>query len=348
MENSKSILVVGGGLSGVCVAYQLIRSGVHVTLIDSGENHSSVVAAGMINPLVFRRMNKSWRVDEFMPYLTTFYATLERETGTSFFHPVVIRRLFSSDQERTLWCERETTPAYENYMTPLTEEDLAYSETINPFGSGRVKNAFHISPIPFLRAMKNLIAARGALISEAFDYTQLSDTHYKEIAFDDIVFCEGYLGKKNPWFGELPLNQTKGELLTIRAESLPEHESVNRKCFVLPLGEHQFKVGSTYVWNTATTNITLEGRSEILGNLTYLTKEEVEILDQKAGIRPTTKDRRPLIGTHSSKKNYHFFNGLGAKGYMLAPLLSDEFCKYLLNGASIDPEVDLNRFTSKR
>ena len=348
METSKKIIVVGGGISGACVAYQLLQSGADVTLIDKGENHSSVVAAGMINPLVFRRMTKSWRVDEFIPYLKAFYTHLEKETSRSFFHPVVIRRLFSSQQEKESWVERQSNPAFERYMHVLTEDDHNYAETLNQFGSGRVKNAFHVSPNAFLASLKSLISSQGKSIAADFDYSQLTDTHYANIPYDDIVFCEGFLGKENPWFGHLPLTQTKGEILTISSQTLPEDESVNRKCFVLPLGEQRFKIGSTYVWDTPSPEITTQGRKEILDNLRYLTGEEVLVLDQKAGIRPTTKDRRPIIGTHSEKKNFHFFNGLGAKGYMLAPLLSDEFCKYLLNGTSLDREVDLNRFTSKR
>jgi glycine/D-amino acid oxidase-like deaminating enzyme len=54
-----------------------------------------------------------------------------------------------------------------------------------------------------------------------------------------------------------------------------------------------------------------------------------------------------LLGTHHTIKNYHIFNGLGAKGYMLAPLISKEFVSYLLNDDNLDPEVDINRYYRK-
>ena len=71
-------LIVGAGLSGITVAIQLIRKGANVTLIDNGINFSSHVAAGMINPFVFRRMTKSWRVDDFIPNLKAFYRGMEK------------------------------------------------------------------------------------------------------------------------------------------------------------------------------------------------------------------------------------------------------------------------------
>ena len=90
------ILILGAGLAGTCLAHQLLRRGQHVHLIDSGENHSSSIAAGMVNPMVFRRMNKSWRLDEFLPEAQAFYQEISQEIGEELYHPIVIRRFFSS------------------------------------------------------------------------------------------------------------------------------------------------------------------------------------------------------------------------------------------------------------
>ncbi len=343
MVQANKILVVGAGLSGVCVSLQLIRRGADVTVIGRAENESSVIAAGMINPLVFRRMTKSWRVDEFLPYLVDFYRQLEQETNRSFLHPITIRRLFSHAQERDLWLEKQDHPDFENYMLPLTDTDNGYSTCINQFGSGRVKNSYSVDANTFLDAAKVVIGDKGKLVTEDFDYALLNDTHYKGEAYDLIIFCEGYHSLHNPWFGYLPINPTKGETLTIVSESLPEDESLNRKCFVLPLGNRTFKIGSTYVWETPQSEITPEGKTEILENLAHLIEEQVEVIAHEAGVRPTTRDRRPFIGRHPDHPSYCIFNGLGAKGYMLAPLLSEEFVDSLLTGTPLDLEVSIAR-----
>lgn len=344
MSSNKHFLVIGAGLSGCLVALQLHRKGQKVTLIDNGINHSSIIAAGMINPLVFRRMTKSWRLDEFTNYLSEFYSDLAKTTQSDFFHSVPIRRLFSSKQERDLWLEKEVLPEYSNYIYPITPEDDAYSKTLNDFGSGRVKNAYWVDTKLFLDGVKNYLAHHITLLQTSFDPNELSQTTYNGIAYSDVVFCEGYLGKNNPWFSYLPLSQTKGETLTITSDSIPNDESINRKCFVLPLGNNTFKVGSTYVWHTADTEITEEGKEQILANLRYMVDTPIDIIAQGAGVRPTTIDRRPLIGTHAQHHHYHIFNGLGTKGYMLAPLLSLEFANYLVNGATLNKEVNIIRF----
>ena len=48
--------------------------------IAKNVNFSSRIAAGIINPLVFRRMTKSWRVDDFIPFLKSHYKELEELT----------------------------------------------------------------------------------------------------------------------------------------------------------------------------------------------------------------------------------------------------------------------------
>ncbi|HNS43565.1 MAG TPA: hypothetical protein PKN22_12475, partial [Taishania sp.] len=81
----------------------------------------------------------------------------------------------------------------------------------------------------------------------------------------------------------------------------------------------------------------------LLEHLTCLTDQPVEVLDQIAGIRPTTVDRRPLMGLHPEFNKLAVFNGLGAKGFLLAPLLSKEMCAYLLEGKDLDKECVLQR-----
>ena len=46
---------------------------------------------------------------------------------------------------------------------------------------------------------------------------------------------------------------------------------------------------------------------------------------------------------HPDFKHLYLFNGLGAKGYLIAPLLAKEFVDYLIFDKPLDPEVNLVR-----
>ena len=343
-HSDKHFLIVGAGLAGLTVSAHLIQRGAKVTLVDNGINHSSIIAAGMINPLVFRRMTKSWRVDEFMPYLKTFYRELEEKTSTHFFNHVPIRRLHSSEQERGYWLKKQEREDFQAYMHRVTEDDTSYDGALNDFGSARLKETYFVDVHSFFPTIKQWISKNGSILDEHFSYTDLNGNSYCGVAYHGVIFCEGYLGKNNPWFGDLPLHQTKGETLVVRSEKLPDGVSLNRKCFMLPKGNQLFKIGATHSWHDASTHITEEGKKELLEKLSYIVDENVEVVEHEAGVRPTVIDRRPLIGTHLEHAYYHIFNGLGTKGYMLAPLLAKEFVEYLLDDLTLDKEVDISRF----
>lgn len=339
----QKVLIVGAGLSGICLSHHFLEENVEITLIDNGVNHSSLIAAGLINPLVFRRMTKSWRVDAFLPYAKKYYETLELRLGQKFFHPLVIRRFFSSEQERNYWLDRQTHSDFSEYMTEVNQEDESIYPYANKFGSGRVKNAGFVDALLFDSETKKELKKKIESIQGTFDYSKLDPATgtYLDQTFDLIVFAEGYLGTENPWFNFLPLTQTKGEVLEVQLSLNQTNESLNRKCFMLPLSNGNYKVGSTYSWDDPSSHPTEEGKNHILENLSYLTPEKPAILDHKAGVRPTTKDRRPFIGLHPTLPKLAIFNGLGAKGYLIAPLLAKEFVSSMIHGSEIDVECQL-------
>lgn len=340
------ILVVGGGVAGICLTHELLKQGCAVRLLDNNRNASSAVAAGLINPLVFRRMTLSWRVAELLPYAYRTYREMEELTGVSFLHPLVIRRLFASQQELEFWMKKQLLPEFEPYMELITDADMDFQLAQNTFGTGRVKQASYIDTAPFLEGNRAYFQTAGILQEETFEIESLDPQTavYKGEAYDYILFAEGKDGKYNPFFSYLPLQQTKGELLTIQSDRIYAEESLNRKCFLLPLGNGRFKVGSTYVWDTDNTDPTEEGAQTIAENLRSITTETYEIVEHRAGVRPTVPDRRPLFGKHPEFSQLVFANGLGTKGYMLAPLMAHELINHLLHGTPLNPECDLTRF----
>ena len=338
-------LIVGGGIAGLCSSLELQKHGIHCTLIDQGKNESSACAAGMINPIVFRRTTKSWRADEFLPYLRQYYQNLEVNTKSSFFHPLTVRRIFSSEQEKNEWLKKEVKPEYVNYLEVIDPNDSEYNLVQNPYGTGRVKQCFWVDPHRFIASCIEKLEKTGQIKTELFDYSSYDadSRKYQGERYDIVIFCEGYLVKDNPLFCHLPIGATKGQILTIETSILPSNESLNRKCFVLPIGQNKFKIGSTYEWNATNSACTDEGKQVILDNYSVLITDSPKIIEHTAGLRPTTLDRRPFMGEHNEKKGNFILNGLGAKGYMLAPLLAKELIDFILFNKPLHSETTLNR-----
>lgn len=343
------ILIIGAGLSGTCLAHQLLKKGHTVQLVDRGENHSTAIAAGMVNPMVFRRMNKSWRLDEFIQEAKSYYLELEQTLQQTFFHPLIIRRMLSSEQERKYWLEREKLPEYQNYLMAINADDDAYSSAENQFGSGRVNNAFWVDAQAYYQCNMKYFDERQLLTKGSFDVQFFDEEKftYQNLSFDKVVFCVGYEQMNTPFFANLPIQQTKGQTLRIHSNEIPANESLNRKCFVLPIGGRIFRIGATYEWDNPGLMPTEEAKQELVGHLKVLGDFSYEIIDQQVGVRPTVLDRRPILGEHHQIKNMFLFNGLGTKGYLMAPTLARELCEHMLDGKPLDREISIERFYKK-
>ena len=195
------------------------------------------------------------------------------------------------------------------------------------------------------------LGQKELLQKETLDFTCLepSDDHisYKSIKANRIVFAAGYGLKNNPFFGYLPLNGTKGELLTIKAPDYKETQVIKSSVFSIPLEEDLYLIGATYKWKDKTNEPTEEAKTELLEKLKTFLKCDFEVVGHVAGIRPTVVDRRPLVGQHPKYKNLFVLNGFGSRGVMIAPYASAQLFNYIEKGTDLDSEINIDRFTKK-
>ncbi|MCC5922592.1 MAG: FAD-binding oxidoreductase [Crocinitomicaceae bacterium] len=340
-------LIIGGGLAGISLAHRMEDAGKDFLIVDSGVNHSTSIAAGMINPMVFRTMVKTWKADELFPELIKFYRHLELKVKQNFLFNRSIKRIFSTAHERKLWNERLNDDSYAPYISPSSPIMPEWLDA--NFGAGTVLTPGYIDSELFLRCNHHYFQTKGKMQKADFNGLKLdeSNLNYDGIKYKSITFCEGYKGKDNPYFGYLPLQQTKGEILEVTSNDFQKTEILNRKCFVLPTEAGTFKIGATFAWNTTNLSPTITAKTELQEQLASFSKASYTIINQQAGIRPTVTDRRPLLGEHPIHRGLFIFNGLGTKGYMLAPYFSGQLSRRILHGETLDSEVDIKRFYSK-
>jgi glycine/D-amino acid oxidase-like deaminating enzyme len=135
----------------------------------------------------------------------------------------------------------------------------------------------------------------------------------------------------------------KGEVLAVNLEKAPE-AIYNRGVYIVPNGELTYNVGATYGQPPFVEGVTHEGRVELEEKLKALIALPYRVVDQRWGIRPTSPDRRPILGSHPAYKNVFIFNGLGTKGVSLAPYFSYLLATHLTDGDEIMKEVNIQRF----
>lgn len=345
------ILIVGQGIAGTCLSYQMEKNNINHLVMDSGNKQtSSKVAAGIINPVVFKRLTKSWMADTLMPYLEKFYKEMEIDLQLSFFEQREMLKPLSSSAEINQWMEKQQA-GLENYLGEIISAenlDLPMKEKTQ---LGKISTAVvHLKP--FLQTYRNFLERKGKLISCEFDFSKVeySDNEINiksenaEVTAKKIVFCEGYKAVCNPYFNWLPFNLCKGEVLTIQHPEYHGNVLLNNGKFFLPLKENTLKVGSTYTWNKLLEDPSEQGKKEIAHHVEKTLSGNFRIIAHEAGIRPTVKDRRPFLGEHPKYRNIYIFNGMGTKGAMIAPYFSEQMNEFIHGRGSLLREVDIARY----
>lgn len=342
-------IVVGQGIAGTVLSKQLQLRGKKVLVID--QNHqgsSSMVAAGLWNPVTFRKLNKTWIADALLEVAEPFYRALEAELSTVFYHPLEIARIYADVEELNNWSIRVGEKGFDQHLSDDPSNRINLEGFASPNGYGRVLTAGYANLRALLPAYRRHLMDQGALLNEAFEHDALSvhqdGVSYKEQEAEVVFFCEGQRGINNPWFDWLPLQQTKGEVLTVRIEGLNPSAIVNRGFFILPLGEDLYRVGATFNWKEKDEVPTAAGKEELLEKLRGVVQQEIEVVEHVAGLRPTTPDRRPMIGFHPEHRVLGWFNGMGPKGVIYAPYAAQNLLDHWLNQSPLTPDADLARF----
>jgi len=214
-----------------------------------------------------------------------------------------------------------------------------------------VNHTGYLNISTLIEAYSNYLKSLKIFSDEGFQYDEIefleNGIQYNNIKARNIIFAEGFGLHANPYFNDLPLDGTKGELLIIKAPNLNLDVVIKSSVFMLPIGNDLYKVGATYDWSDKSNNPTEAGKQELIGKLTELISCDFEIVQHFAGVRPTVKDRRPLVGTHPNHSQLHVLNGLGTRGVMLGPYLANQLFKHIENQLPLEKEIDIVRCYKK-
>ncbi|WP_196885257.1 NAD(P)/FAD-dependent oxidoreductase [Aureivirga sp. CE67] len=340
-------IIVGLGLAGLAFAEQLREHGKTFVVFEDNSQTSSNVAGGMYNPVILKRFTPVWNAVSQLDIAMPFYKKLEEKFNSQYDYPVAIQRSFKSIEEQNNWFATCDHPALSEFMIPKVFPND--NEAVNaPFGFGKLQHTGRVYTKKLLNDYKSYLKESDSIREESFDYEKLVFTDekvkYNDIIASKVVFCEGFGLKQNPFFNYLPMQEAKGELITIKALDLNIDYLLKSAVFVLPLGDDLYKVGATFNWKDKTLEPSEEGRKELVEKLETVINVPFEIIDQTAGIRPTVKDRRPLVGMHPQYKALAVLNGLGTRGVMIAPTAAKMLFELLEENKEIDQEYSIERF----
>lgn len=349
LEQEYDYIIVGQGLAGSCLALQLANKEKSFLVFNEGGGHcASRVAGGLINPITGRKMVLTWRAHELFPYLHTFYKKAEQTLGSKFLFEVPIYRPFLTIEEQNEWQGKSTEKHYLPFINRVTTTAEKENMVEDSFGGLLLNNSGYLDTGVFLDSVADWLTKEKRYINERFDLNLINfrgrEVVYKGVKAERIIFCDGTGGNTNPYLKEIKFRPVKGEVLKIELEQ-DLKKIYNRGVFVMPREGYNM-VGSNYNHEDLSWTPTKEGREEIEEKLKTLLKIPYNVVEHKAGVRPSVSDRRPVLGPCKDYEQLVVFNGLGTKGVSLAPFFSEQLANWLCNGQELDKEVSVERFFS--
>ena len=340
-------IIVGIGIAGISFCEQLKANNKSFIMFDNASQQSSTVAGGLYNPVVLKRFTSVWKSSEQLDVALPLYLNIEKRLNVKLDYKTPVYRKFASLEEQNDWFSASDKPLLSRYLSTNIIKNANHAIDA-PFGFGEVLETGRVDVNTMIEAYKTDLLKAKLLFETSFNYDDLSiqgeTVNYNNIKAKHIVFAEGAGVKQNPYFNNLPLVPAKGELITIHAPDLKIDFVLKVGVFLIPMGNDLYIVGATYEWKDLSHKITEKAKGVLLGKLNKLINCSYKVVNQVAGIRPTVKDRRPLVGKHQDYKNMFVLNGLGTRGVMIGPYVAKQLFKYIEHNEPLEKEIDISRF----
>ena len=368
MQKSYDVIVIGGGLIGLSLAWQVVRGGARLLLIDRREpgQEASHAGGGMIadlDPVLPAELRElAHRSAELYP---SFVGELSAESGCAIDlrddgviafeqHPIAespgIRAINAAE---ALALEPRLNlppdPAYTMQERSVDPRDLV-AALLAALGK-RPDQVTILSG----QAVVKVLADRGRAAGVA--------TEQASYAAPRVVNCAGawasQIGPPELTGTRLPTIPVKGHMLAlafpgelamdagVREEKrVLRHVLRSRWCYILPRSDGRYVVGSTVEpagFDKTLNSYRVKRLHEAAARLVPQFAE-ASIAEAWTGLRPGTPDNLPLMG-ETALPGYFAATGHYRDGILLAPVTAEAMCALILGGSA---PLSLDRFSPQR
>lgn len=314
MQSTDPVLIIGQGIAGTLLSFELFNAGIPFQVIDHIDTSSASWASGaVLNPYSGRTIKGISRRNQMYQVARTKYEQLETLIGSKILHHTP---LLVFDPEET------DTSAFipEAILAPFRQQEKvqAFDEV------ALVDNTL------LLNEWRKVLEKHQCITTGLFDPEQLcyqdGPLKYQGIPYSKIIFCTGVAAQDSPLFSKLRFTHNRGDVLLIRATQLDPHYIYQKdKVRLLPRADHSFWCGSNYLWDYEDMIPNQEWAEHTIDQLRHWLQNAFEVKDHFCAKRPTTAGQIPFIGWHPRFPNVGICNGLGTKGFSAGPLWMENF-----------------------
>lgn len=339
-------LIIGQGICGSFLSWNLVNAGKRVLVIDEADPASATrVSGGVINPVTGRKLVTTWMIDELMAAARQEYRAFEQMLQTELLQECSILQFHASPQMRDAFTDRYGSNP--QFLATANENEWRQYFSFN-YGVGSIAPAFRVRLNDLVNGWRRKLQEKESLLAERFDLHKFSFTPaqvvYGDVTATKAIFCNGTGAATLPFFAALPFANNKGQAILAEIPGLPPNHIYKHGMTIVPWKDEVFWIGSSYEWNYPDVKPGAAFRQQVELQLQVWLKLPYRIIDHVAAERPATLERRPFVGIHPQHPSLAILNGMGTKGCSLAPYFARELSQHLLQGRPITPAADVQRF----
>lgn len=341
-------IIIGQGICGTFLSWNLVKEGKSVVVIDEANHYSSSkVASGVLNPVTGRRVVTVWMANELFPFCKDIYTQVSQTIGVNVIEQK--NTISFANSVQMLEGYRKRAEEENSYISAVTNKEAQAAYFNFVFDCFEINPTYLINLPLLLSRWRNQLQASSSLLEEKFDDSLLQfsgdGVQYKNFNASRIIFCNGVKTFESAYWKNLPYVYNKGEVLIAEIPGLP---ATNIYKFgpltIVPWKNNLWWVGSTYENEFETAGPTEQFKNAFAASLKSVLKIPFTIVDHMAAIRPAAVERRPFVGLHPYHPALGILNGMGTKGCSIGPWFAKQLTDHLLHGTTIDPLADTKRF----
>lgn len=353
MEHKSKVAVIGAGLAGCSIAYELGKSKkFHITVFDKNSDIAQDASgnyAGILAPKLTIDNNYSDQFHTLGYQLLTDFISNYKDRVTICSKGVL--QLLTNDKETLRYKKIFDKRNISNDLAQL----LSKEETANILGKATshnsvyYPNALSLEPKSLCELWMRLSEANFQPNKTLTNITKLKNHNHnwqlefnqEKECFDVVIFAGGYKPfEKLPYISDIPVFASYGQLTVIDSTYDISHTIMDKGYIIPNYRENSQVIGATFRDNTdSNTSVRDEDDkfniSQIKEMLADSKNSQISITDSRLATRCVTADHIPLVGKLVDYEKFKddFYKPL-SKGYPKSkmPKISYEEGLYLASG----------------
>ncbi len=368
--SNKPHIIIGGGIIGLSLGWQLLRAGIPVEIYEeSSAPHSGAGwnAAGMLAPqaeagfeeeALFNLCNLSLSLYE--QFLQELNEDVQKAMVPKLDRCGSLIVAITSDDIKILERQNNFRKSLGHGGKIISGNEARERE---PLLSPKVKQALYlendaqINNRKLLEALLEAFINRGGIIH---DYSHVDRIHISHGIAEAIVIGEtihqasgitvaaGALIGKISGIDTVGIRPVKGQMIALKSDSLNQLNHLIRspRVYLAAKDDGRLLIGASVEEQGRSRNITAGPIMELLHYAWEVVPliYELEITDLQSGLRPASRDHCPIIG-ESDIKNIFYAAGHYRNGILLAPLTAYALKDEIISGKK---ETKLKEFSPQR